>query len=61
VLESLGNTATHELAMINMALKRLDAGEYFKCSNCGEEIPPAGLELLPFSSLCVNCADKLEN
>ena len=61
VLESLGNTATQELAMINMALKRIDAGEYFNCSNCGEEIPPARLELLPFSALCVNCADKLEN
>ncbi len=61
VLESLGNTATRELAMINTALKRIEAGEYFHCSACGEDIPPARLELLPFSSLCVDCADKLEN
>ena len=61
VLESLGNTAAQELAMIDVALKRIDAGDYFNCRNCGEEIPPARLELLPFSSLCVNCANKLEN
>ena len=61
VLQSLGNTAQQELAMINSALKRIEAGEYFNCSTCGEDIPPAGLELLPFSSLCVDCADKLED
>ncbi len=60
VLQSLGNTAQQELAMINTALKRIEAGEYFNCSVCGEDIPPARLELLPFSSQCVNCADKLE-
>ena len=61
VLQSLGNTAQQELAMINSALKRIEAGEYFNCSTCGEDIPPARLELLPFSSLCVDCADKLED
>ena len=60
VLQSLGNTAQQELIMINAALKRIEAGEYFNCSVCGEDIPPARLELLPFSSLCVDCADKLE-
>ena len=58
VLQSLGNNAQQELAMINSALKRIEAGEYFRCSVCGENIPPARLELLPFSSQCVNCADK---
>jgi len=58
VLQSLGNNAQQELAMINTALKRIKAGEYFQCSVCGEDIPPARLELLPFSSQCVNCADK---
>ena len=61
VLQSLGNTAQQELAMINSALKRIETGEYFNCSSCGEDIPPARLELLPFSSLCVDCADKLED
>jgi len=58
VLESLGNASEEELIMINNALKRIESGEYFLCSICGEEIPAARLELLPFSSHCVNCAGK---
>jgi len=58
VLESLGNSSEQELVMINAALKRIDSGDYFSCSICGEEIPSARLELLPFSAHCVNCAEK---
>ena len=58
VLESLGNASEQELVMINKALKRIDSGEYFSCSECGEEIPSERLELLPFSAQCVSCADK---
>lgn len=60
VLESLGNASTIELARIKRALDRIEAGDYFFCSECGEEIPPARLELLPFTTHCVNCAQKLE-
>jgi len=59
VLESLGNVSEQELAMINNALQRIDSGEYFSCSECGEEIPSERLELLPFSAHCVSCADKI--
>lgn len=58
VLESLGIASEQELVMIDKALKRIDSGEYFYCSICGKEIPPERLELLPFSSHCVNCAGK---
>jgi len=61
VLESLGNSAEQELIMINSALKRIEAGDYFQCSLCGEDIPLERLELLPFSLHCVSCADKLEH
>jgi len=61
VLESLGNNAKQELVMIQAALKRIESGEYFNCRICGEEIPPARLEVLPFNSLCIDCAGKLEN
>jgi len=61
VLESLGNSAEQELILINSALKRIDAGDYFQCSLCGEDIPLERLELLPFSPHCVSCADKLEH
>lgn len=61
VLESLGNASEQELLMINHALKRIESDKYFSCSMCGEDIPSSRLELLPFSSYCVNCAGKEHN
>ena len=58
VLESLGNSSEQELLQINDALKRIDSGDYFSCSDCGVDIPSSRLESLPFSSRCVSCADK---
>lgn len=60
VLESLGNASVDELRMINNALQRIDSGEYFSCSQCGEDIPPSRLELLPFTTHCVDCAAKIK-
>lgn len=61
VLESLGNAADRELANINAALQRIEDGSYFYCEECGDDIPAARLELLPFSTLCVSCAEDLEH
>ncbi|MDH5394920.1 MAG: TraR/DksA C4-type zinc finger protein [Gammaproteobacteria bacterium] len=61
VLESLGNSAEVELANINKALQRIESGEYFSCSQCGNDIPRARLELLPFSLHCVSCEEKLND
>jgi len=61
VLESLGNSSEQELAMINFALQRIDNGTYLCCDECGVEIPPARLELLPFTAHCVDCAERIEN
>ncbi len=60
VLESLGNSSELELLKINYALKRIDDGSYFQCDECGADIPPARLELLPFTAHCVDCAEKIE-
>jgi RNA polymerase-binding protein DksA len=60
VLESLGNSSEQELAMIKFALQRIENGTYFHCDVCGEEIPTARLELLPFTAHCVDCAEKIE-
>ena len=61
VLESLGNSSEQELLMIKYALRRIEDGNYFQCDECGQDIPPARLELLPFTAHCVNCAEKIEN
>ena len=60
VLESLGNSSEQDLEMIKFALKRIDDGVYFYCAECGDEIPEARLELLPFTAYCVDCAEKIE-
>ena len=61
VLESLGNTSEQDLSMIKFALMRIDEGYYFQCAECGEQIPTARLDLLPFTAHCVDCAEKIEN
>jgi len=61
VLESLGNTSEQDLSMIKFALIRIDEGNYFRCAECGEQIPSARLDLLPFTAHCVDCAEKIEN
>ena len=40
------------------ALGRLDRGEYGICESCGTAIPVARLEVLPYTTLCVDCAQR---
>lgn len=45
-----------EVAKIDAALKRLDAGEFGFCVNCGKRISDARLELDPTTPFCVGHA-----
>lgn len=60
VLDALGNEARRELELIKRALVRIENGEYGYCAECGEGINQARLESLPYTSLCVTCAQKQE-
>lgn len=60
VLDALGNEARRELEQIKQALARIESGDYPYCSECGEEINRARLETLPYTSVCVPCAQKQE-
>ena len=44
------------LAKVEDALTRIDEGTYGICDVCGESIPVARLEALPYTKMCVNCA-----
>ena len=46
-----------ELAGIEGALRRMDAGEYGICFVCGEPIDIRRLAIAPASTRCVACAD----
>jgi len=48
------------LGLIDEALRRLEAGTYGECAECGTEIPAARLKALPFAVLCVNCQAQVE-
>lgn len=40
------------------ALEQIDAGTYGTCESCGNAIPVERLEVLPYSTLCVECAGR---
>ena len=52
--------AHQQLECIQTALHRLDTGCYGLCEMCGERIPPARLEVLPYACLCVRCQARQE-
>jgi RNA polymerase-binding transcription factor len=46
----------HTLAEIDLSLRRMETGEYGVCGVCGEAIPMARLNAIPWTRRCVNCA-----
>lgn len=60
VLEGLYTESTGELAQVKFALKRIKTGEYSECAECGEDINKKRLKIMPFTTLCIKCAQQLE-
>lgn len=58
-LTGLAEAAASELRQVDDALARMDAGTYGICARCGRPIPPARLEVRPFATHCVACAEQL--
>ncbi|WP_144875855.1 TraR/DksA C4-type zinc finger protein [Microbacterium sp. 1.5R] len=58
-LTGLAEAAASELRQVDDAIARLDAGAYGVCANCGRPIPAGRLEVRPFATHCVACAEKL--
>jgi DnaK suppressor protein len=52
----VGRTLEAGLARTERAIVKLDEGTYGTCDGCGEAIPPARLQAMPDSVLCVKCA-----
>ncbi len=46
------------LRQIETALQRIESGSYGTCEHCGIDIDEARLEVLPFATVCVACAEK---
>lgn len=45
---------------IKDALQRMDDGTYGTCLRCGKQIPMERLEIVPFSSYCVDCQEIVD-
>jgi DnaK suppressor protein len=59
-LARIGEVERAELDRIDAALRRLDAGEYGTCRDCGAEIDAARLAAVPFALECPECASGRE-
>jgi DnaK suppressor protein len=46
------------LGKVERALDNIENGRYGICESCGKPIPMARLDVLPYVTLCVDCARK---
>jgi DnaK suppressor protein len=60
VLFNLSETQRQRIRDIDLALERIEQGEYGICMQCGEEIAPRRLEVRPFSRYCIECKTDIE-
>lgn len=58
---SVMQTEEDTLAAIEDALARVEEGNYGHCVDCEGVIPKTRLNAIPFTPVCVKCAEKAEN
>lgn len=56
---SVARNARDLLAKVQNAERRLEKGKYGVCEVCGDPIPMARLEALPYVTTCVRCARRV--
>ena len=56
----LMENSAEELVALDEALARIRDGRYGMCDLCGEAIPRARLEAIPYTKHCVPCQQKQE-
>jgi len=53
-------TLERKLVSIERALRAAEKGGYGICEVCGEPIDPARLAVMPYTTTCIKCQEKLE-
>jgi DnaK suppressor protein len=61
ISSQLAEVESRELAHIERALVRIKNGSYGDCEACGERIPLARLNALPYATSCIECQRAAEN
>jgi len=60
VLTQLNDAQRREVAQIDAALSRMDAGTYGECIDCGENISPERLQAMPYALRDAGCESLAE-
>lgn len=57
VIDQLEREASEELKQVQDAIQRINSGKYHLCTSCGGDISAARLKAIPYTTLCITCAD----
>ncbi len=57
VIYALSASAKTEINNIKKALARIEQGKYDSCINCGGQISFKRLKAIPYTTLCIQCAN----
>jgi len=58
IIAKISNQEKETIRQMDKALKRIEAGEYGICTQCGANIGFERLEVLPYIQICKDCALK---
>jgi DnaK suppressor protein len=61
ISSQLAEVESRELANMDRALDRIKSGTYGECESCGNKIPLARLNALPYATSCIECQRAAEN
>jgi len=57
---SLLGSEKDALDQIEVAIQRIEDGNYGRCEECGGKIPESRLAAIPYAAQCVRCASQRE-
>ena len=60
ISSQLAEVESRELTHIETALERMRKGNYGACEGCGNAIPLARLQALPYATTCIQCQREAE-
>src|SRR5690242_5698557 len=60
ISSQLAEVESRELSSIEIALERMRKGDYGRCDGCGNGIPLARLQALPYATTCIQCQREAE-
>jgi DnaK suppressor protein len=61
ISSQLAEVESRELANMDRALAMIKTGNYGECEGCGNKIPLARLNALPYATSCIECQRAAEN